>query len=370
PKPKNPLQKALKQALDNLPNQILSTLNLTSETLTSAFPESYSIYPPLLLLPAKTFTSAPWQTFLNRHPIPSQPTQAILEYVAAALGTTHVASNAPIPLDTAHMQQANVFRSPVNIAALYRSLGPPPTRQTRAAPSQQDFAAALWVSARQNGINQTWAPAYTMFSRGNVSEKARLLHLPTVTQMRGSAAALDMYAGIGYFAFSYVKAGVRPVVCFEVNGWSVEGMRRGAEMNGWKCRIYTDVVGAEDVDGDADLLVFWMANERVEEVLGKIGGSVGPIRHVNLGLLPRSRGAWGAATRVIEGAGRGWIHAHENVGVDEIRDRTTEVEGEFQRLLEGRGEMKATVEHVESVKLYAPGVMHCVFDVCIDKNRE
>src|SRR5690606_6675835 len=48
--------------------------------------------------------------------------------------------------------------------------------------------------------------------------------------------AVDLYAGIGYFAFSYARLGLR-VLCWEVNPWSVEGLRRGAEANGFGVRV-------------------------------------------------------------------------------------------------------------------------------------
>ena len=75
------------------------------------------------------------------------------------------------------------------------------------------------------------------------------------------------------------------------------------------------------------------------------------------------------------------MHAHENVGVDEMDERAAEVEREFQGMSDecasedkvGRQqaeeERKVQVEHVERVKMYAPGVVHVVFDVCIPALR-
>ena len=139
----------------------------------------------------------------------------------------------------------NILRSPVNLTPLYGDFGSTPTPQTISNPTATDFANALWVTARQNGIWQTWAPLYTMFSRGNVREKARILNLPTLTTgLDTASAAVDLYAGIGYFAFSYRKSsqalekGIKQVLCWEINPWSVEGLRRGAEMNkSRRCRL-------------------------------------------------------------------------------------------------------------------------------------
>ena len=100
-----------------------------------------------------------------------------------------------------------------------------------------------------------------------------------------------------------------------------------------------------------------------------------PVRHVNLGLLPTSKLSWKSAVRILYTERGGWIHAHENVGIKDIESRTKEVEVEFQTLLdewdEGpdvamKSERKVTVEHVERVKMYAPGVVHCVFDIAVE----
>src|SRR5690606_18256943 len=118
--------------------------------------------------------------------------------------------------------------------------------RTRWPPRQEDLENAFWVSTKQNGIFQTWAPRYTMFSRGNITEKARILDFHRgdagLERRKKSLAALkglwavDLYAGIGYFVFSYAKRGMR-VLCWEINPWSVEGLRRGALRNGWKVKL-------------------------------------------------------------------------------------------------------------------------------------
>lgn len=221
-----------------------------------------------------------------------------------------------------------------------------------------------------------------MFSRGNISEKARLLQLPSVLEsmeQEEGCTAVDLYAGIGYFAFSYAKAGVSKVVCFELNPWSVEGFRRGAKVNEWG----VDVFGEQDVkelkptfthlkDPKSKFLVFQMSNEGAGSVVQRISGALPPVRHVNCGLLPSSRGSWATAVRVLGEEMGGWIHVHENLAIKEIEAKAEEIAEEIQRLLDelpdaeagGRGRKSiALLEHVERVKTFAPGVMHCVLDV-------
>ena len=71
------------------------------------------------------------------------------------------------------------------------------------------------------------------------------------------------------------------------------------------------------------------------------------------------------------------MHVHENFAVDEIESGAERVRCEFQRLVEredgDEGDVggwtagaRVVVEHVERVKSYAPGVIHCVVDLCIE----
>jgi tRNA wybutosine-synthesizing protein 2 len=391
----NPLLNTLRKSLDALPDSVLETLQLTTAALVSSFPESYSVYKPMLLLPHNAFAAEPWRRLLASHAIDSKLFRPIWKQVAEAVSATHVAINSPIPLQNNAEPEENILRSPVNLTPIYGNFGPLLTPQTLSKPTPLDFVSALWVSTTQNGICQTWAPLYTMFSRGNIREKTRILHLPTVTAIDEPSAVLDMYAGIGYFAFSYKKSdtkraqnSIKPVLCFELNPWSVEGLRRGAEMNGWTYRIFQEEdmpvtdsgwgkwrqdILARCSDGlTEDFWIFQMSNEHALPIISKHLAEIIPrIIHVNLGLLPTSRLSWRSAVRLIDRKHGGWIHAHENVGIKDIPTRTEEVETIFETLLQeyddelqGR-RRKAVVKHIERVKMYAPGVMHCVFDIYI-----
>jgi tRNA wybutosine-synthesizing protein 2 len=350
----NPLHKALTHAISALPPSTLADLHLTPSTLVSAFPVSYSIYPPLLLLPAHALSSAPWKLLSTN----ATALSSLWPAVTTAMHVSHMALNSPIPASTAHANEENILRSPFNITPLYGAFGP---NTHHAVPA---FASALWVSATQNGIRQTWSPLHTMFSRGNMREKTRVLSLPGIR----ASTVVDMYAGIGYFAFSYKQAGAGLLVCFELNAWSVEGLRRGARMNGWSVRVVSeqDLEGFDGHVAGVDFLVCHMSNTHAVAVLARIRDRE-PIRHVNLGLLPRSRDSWRDAVALLGRAEGGWVHAHENVGVGEMVDRKREIEGVFQGYA---GKTKVEVRHVERVKMYAPGVVHCVFDVWVEGVEE
>ncbi|KAI4709106.1 hypothetical protein J4E89_005854 [Alternaria sp. Ai002NY15] len=379
----SPLNKALRTALTSLLDLASVPSTLTVEALVTAFPDGYSVYKPMLLLPHNALSSEPWRTLITTYPLDSEEMKAVWRDMAISVGATHVAINAPIPISTSSTSaspstttgEENILRSPTNLTPLYGNFGPAPTPQIITSPSATDFADALWVTARQNGIWQTWAPLYTMFSRGNVNEKARIMNLPSVNDLDVASTAVDLYAGIGYFAFSYKKSGdrrdtgIKQVACWEINPWSVEGLRRGAEMNGWTCRIIKDTDIVDDsYFHQADLFVFQTSNENAEADYALLPSPKPPVRHVNLGLLPSSKLSWGVAVAMLDKQLGGWIHVHENVGVNDIETRRKVVEEEFQSLVDKRdatSRRKALVEHVEKVKMYAPGVVHCVFDVVI-----
>lgn len=456
----NPIHSAIHSWLDSLPQTLIEAIttqlgiddtNEAKQQLLDRAPKRWVVYEPMVLLPSGSFTSSPWP-FLVDSVTPSQKHSlwtAILHNLSPPSPKpplTHLAVNEGIPL---HVTQSpsqtetkpeagketeteNLLRSPSGLRLLSGSFGPSsPT--TNSSPSASDFESALWVSTKQNGIFQTWAPRYTMFSRGNIKEKARLLDFyknhpfsdsnsnsnPVSTSTSTSTLdskpdptrlssyqhssknlqgkyAVDLYAGIGYFAFSYARLGLR-VLCWELNPWSVEGLRRGAEQNGWSVRVITsssndgnseeggeergEEGGGVDVAsvlaGPEQIIVFLEDNKlaagRVAEARG-VGVGM-EVVHVNCGFLPTSEPVWRDAWEIQTGGGtdlsQGWLHLHENVGVADVESRKKEIQGLLDRWA-GENEEKqreARVQHVEFVKTYAPGVWHCVFDVSIDIKR-
>ena len=375
----NPLARTVIQWLATLQEKGLQT---ATDSLAGRH-WTYKIYPPLLILVASDFGLLEAATDLTSSSIEFS---SLYEMLCEEFGVTHIALNAPIPanllekpnveeivrspqhLDDVQSPPLNILRSPTGLAPLYGDFGPAlPINHT---PTEADFQSALWCTARQNAIFQTWAPRYTMFSRGNVKEKARILGLDSLTEKRleskiQEVSAVDLYAGIGYFAFSYAKAGVGKVLCWEINPWSVEGFRRGAEANKWNVYIIKsgDPVSIEKYEG-AGIVVFEESNEYAAARIDGIRGEIPPVKHVNCGYLPSSKDGWETALQVLDSTG-GWIHAHENIAKRDIESRRAEIVGIFEGLARKRFEAKVECEHVELVKSYAPGVMHCVLDIAI-----
>ncbi|TPR01443.1 FAD binding domain family protein [Aspergillus niger] len=341
PKPTllNPLQKGITTYL---------THHHTDATLPpSSLPKRFTIYAPLLLLPVNALTTPPaWHT-LYASLTASQRT-TLYECILSAFSRynlTHIAINAPIALTDAQGTE-NRMRSPGGLLPLHGDFGPSPsTILNLDAPTAEDLGRALWVSTVQNhGIEQFWAPMYTMFSRGNVTEKARILD-----GMEGLRRE-DM-EGAGMSVVDMVV---------KVDG---DGVLEGG-------------IGAEElVDGlrnEDRVVVFHGDNRFAARVLAQIRhvmearGRWAPVRHVNLGLLPSSAAAWGDACRMVDGRLGGWLHVHENVDVrriEEMGDHITKEIGRLRATALEVEDMVAECRHVEQVKTYAPGVMHCVFDV-------
>lgn len=368
-------------------------------TVPTVLPKRYTIYKQLLMLPANVFTSPPAWAQLYTY-LDDTNRQTLYESIASSfrpLGITHVALNAPIELTNSSTGIENRMRSPVGLVPLYGDFGPM-LEPGKEQPDSNDFNEALWVQTAQNGgIIQCWAPVYTMFSRGNVTEKARILGLgnrfdgldaASLSGKRvGEISVVDLYAGIGYFSFSYLKRGVKRVWGWELNGWSVEGLRRGCLKNGWGCKVIPlDESGAlRDITYEAvvnelmdeDRIVLFHGDNRLAaEIMGNIQplllqekhAAWAAIRHVNLGLLPSSQPTWDISLKLLGHKYGGWAHVHENVDISEIDAKRGDIVAEYKSLGSSLGgqDLQITCDHVEKVKTYAPGVMHCVYDIHIN----
>ncbi|KIH93544.1 tRNA wybutosine-synthesizing protein [Sporothrix brasiliensis 5110] len=471
PKPESRLAAVVRcwltSVLPTLPGQpLLADVSLPErsiETLVAQAPKRWVVYEPMVLLPtgsfsfgfnagaAPTTTSTPMLSTTSTASVVSStsPAPPLWQDVLAAVSReqqdqlwrdillalsppprgselgegvvnnaqlTHLAVNEGIPLRTSGTDDAeNILRSPTGLRLLYGDFGPA-TTENGGPPTATDFRRTFWVSTKQNGLYQTWAPRWSMFSRGNIKEKARLLDWQHGDPNNGWA--VDLYAGIGYFVFSYAQRGLR-VLGWELNPWSAEALRRGAARNGWSARVVrraedlarptADVVfsnlandddadetsNTEDaekdrMDGDnkqPEIVIFVEDNVHAARRLAELrtaaseasssppGPTLGHIVHANCGLLPTSRDTWRTAFDAVVGrpsqtgnssSRTGWLHLHENVGVQELSSRQAEIQALVAMWAsEVPGACVAVVEHVEQVKTFAPGVWHCVFDVRI-----
>ncbi|RFN46606.1 trna wybutosine-synthesizing protein 2 [Fusarium flagelliforme] len=378
PKPKspkaNPIHNAISEWFGSITTEIAEPDPTWRTDLLNSAPKRFTVYEPMALLPTGSFTSLPWTTFL--HNVGENACQQLWSGILKQISSqgketlTHLAVNEGIPLHKAgEGADENVRRSPSGLRTLYGDFGPQDASAEE--PSQDSFDKTLWVSTKQNGIFQTWAPRWTMFSRGNVKEKARLLNMGDKA-LQGMWS-VDLYAGIGYFVFSYARLGMR-VLGWEINPWSVEGLRRGAVANRWSVRIVQGedlTLPTEDiVRGGEQIIVFLESNEEAIRRLQSLqdSGIAQDIRHINCGFLPTSEPTWRDTWDISAPAGETWLHLHENVGANDTETRRKEIQGRFDDWSQGT-DRAAKVEHIEQVKTFAPGVWHCVFDVHVYKNQ-
>ncbi|KAI0901213.1 S-adenosyl-L-methionine-dependent methyltransferase [Annulohypoxylon nitens] len=380
PAPQNPIDAGIRAWFKSV-----TPTHQQLEELISRAPKRWTVYEPMVLLPSGSFDTDIWGELLSGHP--AEQTDALWTSILGAISKksggvgarlTHLAINEGIPAalhsaPNSHNTPENILRSPTGLRILYGDFG-----SASADGRAPDFRSAFWVSTKQNGVFQTWAPRWTMFSRGNIKEKARLLDFHRSRSSNDGTAlndalAVDLYAGIGYFTFSYAKLGMR-VLCWELNTWSVEGLRRGALGNGWSVRVIGDAAELalpmkELVSGGEQIIVFLEDNRHAARRIRELDEL--NILHVNGGLLPSSEASWAdswdIATR--SQAEEMWFHLHENVGVADIEKRREEIEQYFLDLgrKDGCGRT-ARVEHTELVKTFAPGVWHCVFDLYITRS--
>ncbi|KAI9744849.1 MAG: hypothetical protein M1818_001774 [Claussenomyces sp. TS43310] len=390
------LDGVVRKWLAALPAALLDSLAVRIAELQGQCPRRWSLYRPMLLLPSGSFDSPAWTSVL-RHVEPAERARlwrGILDAVSlkdggGALSRLAVNAGIPVAMTGSASHGENVLRSPSGLVMLYGDFGSVwAPDEMNPSPSPRDFEDAFWVSTKQNGIYQVWAPRYTMFSRGNIKEKARIMsfHHPEAARTlarkrvrnweRGSA--VDLYAGIGYFVFSYAAMGMLSILGWEINPWSVEGLRRGAIGNGWKVKVVRGIELKKPMhellsDGD-HIVIFEENNEYAGSRIAELRRLQHPrpgcallgenVVHVNCGLLPDSRPSWRTALHALSRERGGWLHLHENVAKPDIEGRSREIEKEFCNWTTSSGRL-VEMEHVELVKTFAPGVWHCVFDVYV-----
>jgi tRNA wybutosine-synthesizing protein 2 len=269
---------------------------------------------------------------------------------------------------------------------LHRSddTSPLPANSAREQPTQEDFNNAVWISTRQNGIIQYWAPHYTAFlNHHNTTETARVLHMSSVRSAvvaqntSKACTAVDLASETGSFAFSHAAAGVQKVLCWDANPWSIEGLRRGAIKNGWHVRVYSGDHKSTKVHSRTRVMAFLESGDRALVRIQGLRDSLPPVRHVNCGVLPTSSQFREIAAAILDPRLGGWIHVQGTYRMNEVVCGANEIRAEFETIVEGldreRGYLtdakgirrKPMVQHIQRVGLDAPGMFHCIVDIHI-----
>lgn len=313
----------------------------------SRFPSRWTIYPPMVLF------SSGCEAQLTGHP--NGFYQSLLSSgVFGRRGLTHIAVNSPL-------EESDLVRRP-HITPIYGDFGKFLTSDND--PTTSDFQSAFWVSCVQNGIYQTWCPYYTMFSRGNIKEKARVLNKFADQAPINNHIVVDMYSGIGYFTFSYAKQKPKRVYCWEINPWSVEAVVRGATKN--KFAIKVVLQDEEYVEQDSDFIVVFLEDNLNAPRRLRSLQTVRLLTHINLGLLPDSKLAWEASCELAKLSEKSTVlHVHENVSVDDLDDWCILTARTLNRKVSSRHSVKFL--HLETIKTFAPGVYHVCGDFKVQR---
>ncbi|GAV56022.1 hypothetical protein ZYGR_0AZ01940 [Zygosaccharomyces rouxii] len=328
--------------------QYLIDHNCLSQELMDSVPLRYTIYAPLLLFnnSHRSFNNDRWNQFFALH----DPNDFFAGLAQRFPQVTHIAINMPIV-------ESDTMRRPFHLYPLYGEFYGRLSENYWLQPTQEDFENTLWCHTVQNGIHQYWAPMFTMFSRGNIKEKKRILD--TFEEIEGNDV-VDLYAGIGYFTLSYLKRGARNCFCFELNPWSTEALGRGVTANGFNSQgvhIYTEnnINALERI-----------RNSEIKDLR---------IRHINLGLLPSSKDGWPIAQSIIHYQDslskenhKVTLHIHENVHISQLQDGTF-IQSTIDQLSTDRYHNYSVI-HLEKIKTFAPDVWHVCLDVDVHKRSK
>ncbi|KAI9139933.1 S-adenosyl-L-methionine-dependent methyltransferase [Paraphysoderma sedebokerense] len=299
--------------------------------------------------------------------LPSQ-TIEFYQLVAKAFRVGHVARKTVIPADDA-------LRRP-KITVLYGD-------KWGSHFFRNDFTATFFTRTLQNSVIYTWSPLFTMFSAGNISEKQRVAKFPAENEI-----IVDLYAGIGYWVFPFIiwcKA--KLVHACEWNEWSVEGLRRGCDLNAidWTWgeqwsetgdSDQTPTVSSEPNKRNVKGAQSISKSKRKLKLTGKVVIHRGPNHRslqafestadrVQLGLIPSSEQGYELAVRSLDPLKGGWIHVHGNVVEGRESHWCDDLVLRFKNIFKDiRGsQWKIEIVWLERVKSFKPRVWHCVADM-------
>ena len=288
--------------------QWLDQEHLPKEDLLQCLPVKWERLGDLVLLPREVMSLPPWSA-IKDHP----SVKDLWLGLTNALNATSLGIQGPIADDRFRSSQVEML------------LGD----------SVVDFL--------DHGLRYTFDAAAVMFSSGNVTERRRIASF----NMEGETV-VDAYAGVGYYTFPMlVHAKADHVHACEINPASLEGLRRGAALNGVEQRL-----SVHPGDNASTLPTLRGLADRC-----------------HMGLLPSSEAVWENGLLTLKPSG-GVLHIHMNVEEEHIEAWCKSTVQHFQMLAEQHGlAVEITQEHLERVKWFAPRVRHVVLDLRVNPIR-
>ncbi|OBT50513.1 hypothetical protein VE04_09282, partial [Pseudogymnoascus sp. 24MN13] len=214
----------------------------TRESLLSTLPKRYTVYAPLALLPTGSLSSDAWKAVLDKAPpvVVEELWTGVLAAITRLGGekVTYLAINHPIPGSD---EDENIIRAPSHLHTLFGDFGPAISAERWALGpglaagagegepiGEEDFENAFWSwecdreGAGLRVVDASWWSKAISAGGGNASGGSDGRDGEDDVQI-----AVDLYAGIGYFTLSYLSRGYA-VLAWEINPFSIEGLRRGA----------------------------------------------------------------------------------------------------------------------------------------------
>ncbi|KAF8941026.1 tRNA methyltransferase tyw3 [Dissophora ornata] len=394
-------------------NEQLSTDLLPQ--LIAAIPQKWEHYSDFTLLPPTAFLIAPWPAVLKRLQASDQAQEGreseknVMaqweQLIQEALQSGHIARKAIIPVQDVlrrpkirpltgdwklHNRYKTWIEDDLNLlehqdveTAGDKHSNSLDTEDT--LPTKENFSQAYWAETCQNHVWYNWAPMFTMFSAGNITEKERVAKSRPIFDAKGKVV-VDLYAGIGYFSLVYlVHAGAKAVHACEWNPWSVQGLLQGADKNEILWKVYRGKAIDSSDKSSREEQPFEQKDMLVQpRTLGKktkdygqlivypgdnaqwIGFFENQAHHVNLGLIPSAEPGWVLGVRALCPKEGGYLHVHHNIRVGEEQTFKSYLLQSLQDLFAKwkQGEpWSIHIQHMENVKSFAPMVFHYVVDV-------
>ena len=212
------------------------------------------------------------------------------------------------------------------------------------------------VRHKENGVIYNFDICNAMFSSGNSTEKLRQIQL--CSNNNSDEIIVDLYAGIGYFTLPILKyaTNVKHLYACEINDVSVQYLQQNMIDNHIDSTRYTIYAGDNRCNQQLELNVYNTADR------------------ILLGLLPTSNDGWPIALRCIKPTG-GYLHIHANVVINLKHQYINDMMQQLYDMLHtlpdlhhDKRTLQIQVQHIETVKTYAPRVVHIVIDVQLGHN--
>ncbi len=184
---------------------------------------------------------------------------------------------------------------------------------------------------KEHGVSYKLDVSKVMFSKGNLTERKRLIN-----QVKQDEVIVDMFAGIGYFSIGLGKfSKAKKVYAIEINPESYHYLLENIKLNKVEDRVIP-ILG--DCKEECKILV------RIAD-------------RVLMGLLPSPKNYLDAAMKVIKP--NGIIHYHSTLAEEESYEKLL---SEIKNVA-ARYDLNVELISWKKVKSYAPKIDHVVLDV-------